>query len=121
MQLHASAAGRILLAYGSEKLRDKVLNVDRLQRFTPMTMVDPKKIKKELSAIKARGYAINRGERELEVAAVAGPIFDHEQQVRSALAVVGPIQRFEDNRVSELVQHLLAATRRISQSLGASV
>lgn len=121
MQLHASAAGRILLAYGSDELRHKILNVKRLERFTPRTVVDPVKIRKELPAIKKRGYEVNRGERELEVAAIAGPIFDHNQAVNSALAVVGPVQRFSDERIPELVKHLQTATRRISQALGASI
>jgi len=121
MQLHASAAGRVLLAYGSEALRESVLGGEWLERFTPRTMVDPEKIKSELDLIRQRGYAINRGERELEVAAVAAPIYDCEQDVGSALAVVGPEQRFSDARIGELLQSLLAAARNISMSLGASL
>ena len=120
MQLHASAAGRVLLAYGSGELRKKVLGAKRLERFTPLTMVDAGIIKVELAAIKKRGYAINRGERELEVAAIAAPIFNHEQAVKSALAVVGPVQRFSDERIAGISKELLDATRKISLLLGAS-
>ncbi len=119
MQLYASAAGRILLAYGPEALREKVLNLDRLERFTPSTEIDPKKIKKELAAIPKRGYSVNRGERELEVAAVAAPIFDHENNVNAALAVVGPVQRFSNHRIPDIVKNLMEATRKISVLLGA--
>ena len=121
MQLHASAAGRILLAYGTEVLRAKILKTNHLERFTPLTMVDPKKIKAGLPEIRKRGYAVNRGERELEVAAVAAPIFDHEQNVTESLVVVGPVQRFSDERVPGIVKNLLSATRKISKLLGASV
>lgn len=121
MQLHASAAGRVLLTYGPEALQEKVLGGEWLERFTPRTMVDPEKIKQELSLIRKRGYAINRGERELEVAAVAAPIFNHEHAVDTALAVVGPEQRFSDEHIGEMVKNLLAATRKISMSLGASL
>lgn len=121
MQLHASAAGRILLAYGTDALREKILSGKKLERFTPMTTVDSEKINNELPQIKKQGYAINRGERELEVAAIASPIFNHEQIVDSALAVVGPVQRFSDDRIPILVEYLTAATRRISRSLGAPV
>ena len=121
MQLHASAAGRVLLAHGTQELRDKVLGADRLERFTPLTMVDPQKIKRELTAIIQRGYAINRGERELEVAAVAAPLFNHDRTVTASLVVVGPVQRFSDEHIPDIVENLLNATHRISQSLGASV
>jgi DNA-binding IclR family transcriptional regulator len=121
MQLHASATGRVLLAYGSEALREKILGGEWLERFTPRTMVDPEKIKAELSLIRKRGYGVNRGERELEVAALAAPIFNHASEVDAALAVVGPEQRFSDERIGVMLENLLDATRRISISLGASM
>jgi DNA-binding IclR family transcriptional regulator len=121
MHLHASAAGRILLAYGSEELREKILNVPQFEQFTSLTITDPQRIKDELIAIKKRGFAINRGERELEIAAIAAPIFNHDHKVECALAVVGPVQRFSLNNEEEIVTKLLAATRKISQSLGAPV
>lgn len=120
MGLHASASGRIMLAYGSEELRQKILDVERLERFTPLTTVDSQKIQAELPEIRKRGYAINMGETELEVAAVAAPIFDHEQAVRGVIAVVGPVQRFSDERLPGIVDQLMNATRRISISLGAT-
>lgn len=119
MDLHASAAGRILLAFGSEELSGKILSRPTLEKFTSETMTDPKNIKDQLSIIKKCGYATNRGERELEVAAIAGPIFNHESKVESALAIVGPVQRFSKDRENEIVQNLLEATGKISELLGA--
>ena len=121
MQLHASAAGRVMLAYGPETLREKVFSADRLERFTPATEVDPIKIQKELAAIPERGYSVNRGERELEVAAVSAPIFDHENKVNAALSVVGPVQRFSNDRIPDIARRLMEATRKISVLLGATV
>lgn len=121
MQLYSSAVGRILLAHGSEELCTSVLNGVGLEQFTPMTKVNPEEIRKELAIIRERGYAINKGEQELEVAAVAAPIFDHEQKVTEALAVVGPVQRFSEEIIPDIVTHLLFATRRISRLLGAVV
>lgn len=119
MHLHASAAGRVLLAYGTEALRERVLSVEQLERFTPMTMVDPQKVKAALSKIRTHGYAINRGETELEIAAIAAPIHNHEGEVKAALAVVGPVQRFSEDRFDDILKSLLDATDRISNLLGA--
>lgn len=119
MDLHASAAGRILLAYGPEELAEKILSRPNLEKFTSETITNPKKLKEELAAIRKRGYAINRGERELEVAAMAAPIFNFENKVESALAIVGPVQRFSVDSEGEILKKLLEATRRISQLLGA--
>lgn len=119
MDLHASAAGRVLLAYGPEELAEKILDQSKLEKFTSETITNPKKIKQKLPAIRQRGYDINRGERELEVAAIAAPIFNFQNIVESALAVVGPVQRFSGEREDEILQNLLKATGRISQLLGA--
>ncbi len=119
MDLHASATGRVLMAYGPEELSEKILNRTTLEKFTSETITNPKKIKDQLSAIRKCGYAINRGEEELEVAAIAAPIFNYESKVKSALAIVGPVQRFSMNRENEIVQNLLGATRKISVLLGA--
>jgi len=121
MQLHASAAGRVLLAYGTQELRDKILQSAVLDKFTPMTMIDPKKINAELGRIRQKGYATNRGERELEVAAIAAPIFNHDGTVVTALAVVGPVQRFSDEHIPEMSKRLMASTDRISELIGASL
>lgn len=119
MDLHASAAGRILLTYGPKELSEKILSLSTLDKFTSETITDPKKLAEELSVIRQRGYAVNRGERELEVAAIAAPIFDHAKKVESALAIVGPVQRFSVDREEEIVHNLLEATRKISELLGA--
>ena len=119
MDLHASAAGRILLAYGAEKLCEKILDQTKLEKFTTKTITSAKKIKEKLPVIRKRGYDINRGERELEVAAIAAPIFNFENKVESALAIVGPVQRFSEDREDEILESLLEATRRISELLGA--
>jgi DNA-binding IclR family transcriptional regulator len=119
MHLHASAAGRVLLTYGSEDLRERILSRKQFESFTPMTMVDPQKIRAALSKIRKRGFAINRGETELEIAAVAAPIFNHEHAVAAALAVAGPVQRFSEDRFDDIVGGLIEATDRISKLLGA--
>lgn len=119
MELHASAAGRIFMTYGPEELSKKVLSQPELQRFTSETITDHDILAGKLGKIKKYGYDINRGERELEVAAIAAPIFNHERNVESTLTVVGPVQRFSRDHEAELISLLLGASRRISELLGA--
>lgn len=119
MELHASAAGRVLMAYGPDELAETVLGEVDLKKFTSETITDSGTLAKKLSSIRQRGYDVNRGERELEVAAIAAPLFDYEENVDSALAVVGPVQRFSEEREAEIVENLLEASRRISELLGA--
>ena len=119
MELHASAAGRIFMTYGPKELTEKVLSQSELQSFTSETITDHEILAQKLNDIKKRGYEINRGERELEVAAIAAPIFNHDRKVESVLTVVGPVQRFSKAHEVDLISHLMDASRKISELLGA--
>ncbi len=119
MQLHATAIGRVLLAYAPEPFLRKVLGRE-LETFTPSTIVDRRRIEEEILTIPERGYSVNREEREPGVAAVAAPVFDLDENVPAALSLVGPVQRFSEEALPGMVEKLLDATRRISQLLGES-
>ncbi|MGI9536096.1 MAG: IclR family transcriptional regulator domain-containing protein, partial [Desulfocapsaceae bacterium] len=80
-----------------------------------------KALAKKLGAIKKRGYEVNRGERELEVAAIAAPVFNYDGKVESVLTVVGPVQRFSKAREPEIADKLLEASGKISELLGAPI
>lgn len=120
MELHPTASGRVLLAYADEKFTDKVLDRADFVRFTPATLVDKDEIKRELAAIRERGYALNKEERELGIAAIAAPIFDFENKVPAALAIVGPVHRFNDENANAMRAALLDATREMSRLMGES-
>lgn len=120
MELHASAAGRVFMSYGPSELAEKVFSQPELRRFTSETITDHELLARRLKDIKKNGYEINRGERELEVAAIAAPIYNHERNVEATLTVVGPVQRFSDSHETELISHLLDASRKISEMLGAA-
>lgn len=121
MELHASAAGRIFMTYGPKELTEKVLDQAELKRYTAKTITDGDALARRLIDIKKNGYEINRGERELEVATIAAPIWDHERTVKATLTIAGPVQRFSKAHEAKLVEHLLNAGRKISEMLGASV
>lgn len=121
MELHASAAGRILMSYGPKELSTKILSQPKLERFTSETITSSKALAKKIATIKKRGYEVNRGERELEVAAIAAPVFDYDGKVESVLTVVGPVQRFSKEREPEIAHQLLEASRKISELLGAPI
>jgi DNA-binding IclR family transcriptional regulator len=118
MELLPTAAGRVLLAYASEEFTEKALReIDPVQ-FTPATIVDKDEIRRRLKEIRKRGYAVNIEGREQGIAAVAAPIFNHENRVPAALAIVGPVHRFTDENQEEMLESLLNATREASRLMG---
>ena len=117
-ELYAGAGGKVLLAYTSKEFRDQVLGEKVLQRLTPETIVERSRLEKEFAAIREQGYASSSGEVFTDVAGMAAPVFDHENNVCAALTIAGPIQRFTKDRQKEMVNSLLDCARRLSELLG---
>jgi DNA-binding IclR family transcriptional regulator len=119
-ELYAGAGGKVLLAYTPKEFRDQVLGEKVLQRLTPTTIVERSRLEEEFAAIRERGYASSNGEIFTEVAGMAAPVFDHENDVCAALTIAGPSQRFTEERRREMLDNLMASARRLSLLLGSA-
>ncbi len=64
LPLHCGAAGKVLLAYLSDKERKRILYGKPLAKFTPSTITDPALLEADLEQIRLDGYAVSVGERE---------------------------------------------------------
>jgi DNA-binding IclR family transcriptional regulator len=58
------------------------------------------------------------GERESETGAAAVPVFSQREGLIGALTLSGPLTRFTEERVAVMAPLLLAAGRRLSETLG---
>ncbi|HEY0484769.1 MAG TPA: IclR family transcriptional regulator [Mycobacteriales bacterium] len=99
--LHASACGKVLLAFGDEALLRTVLATE-LVRYTPHTIADPDDLREELHRIAEQGYALSEQERNEGVRAVAVPVRNRAGTVVAGLSAAGPVQRMSDEKVAEL-------------------
>ena len=117
LPLHAGAGGKVLLAFGSPDLRKKVLK-NFPKKLTRNTITDPKDFQREFESIRQQGFAFSSGERDAEVAALAAPIYNHEDQVCAALSVAGPINRFSPTHNAKNLKLLMASAERLSKMLG---
>jgi DNA-binding IclR family transcriptional regulator len=118
LPIHAGAGGKVLLAFGSSDLREKILQKTSLRKLTRNTITDPQGFRQEIKAIRQQGFAFSSGERDSEVAALAAPIYNHEDRICAALSVAGPIHRFSSAHNAENLKLLLAAAVRLSTLLG---
>jgi DNA-binding IclR family transcriptional regulator len=116
-ELHAGASGKVLLAYASDEFRHKILN-NNLKKITPSTIVERDRLGKEFETIREQGYAFSRGELVPEVAGMAAPVFDHENNVCGAMAVAGAEQRFTAERRQDMLKNLLSSAQKLSRLLG---
>jgi DNA-binding IclR family transcriptional regulator len=60
--LHASASGKMLLAYGCESDIDVFLKKAKLIAYTSNTIINEKELRDELRQVKSKGYAFDYGE-----------------------------------------------------------
>lgn len=102
--LHASAAGKLLLASRADWL--EMLPRSRLTRVTPQTIVDLSVMRVELDTIRSTQLSTQVDELEPELACVAVPIRGPDGSAAGALCLAGPSSRTE-----ALLSHTDAARR----------
>lgn len=113
--LHAGASSKAFLAFLPPDEVEAYVARD-LTAVTPRTLVETKKLKKELARIRELGYAHSFGERVEGAGAVAAPVFGRDGIPAGVISVCGPFERFRDEaeRTAELLlQHTHEASARL--------
>ena len=115
--LHAGASSKALLAFLPEDYREEYLAAGSLSAMTPHTITDPGRLREELEAIRAAGFAVSFSERDASAGSVAAPVFGHEGAPLGVISVSGPVERFRAEAQSAS-KALLAAVNDLSRRLG---
>jgi len=114
---HSTGVGKAALAFQSDVVIDRVIRAG-LPRFTPNTIVEPKRLKAELAAIRTRGYSIDDCEHEPELRCVGAPIRNSAGRVFAAISASGPTKRVTSDRVPELARIVMTHAELLSIRLG---
>lgn len=118
-QIHCTGSGKVLLAHLAEDKRESILESIELKHYTDETITDVNILRKELARIKKQGYALDMGERVIEMRCVAAPIFRHDGEVIAAISVSGPSSRITSYYLNnELIDILRNVANKLSKSLG---
>jgi DNA-binding IclR family transcriptional regulator len=110
---HATAAGKVGLAFGEAELPP-----GRLVRFTDKTVTDRGALDAELGEVRRRGYACAAGEREPDLNAIAAPVFALRGGLAAIAGVQGPAPRFDSKAMAEAVRELQPISLAMSHALG---
>jgi IclR family transcriptional regulator, acetate operon repressor len=115
--LHAGSSSKAFLAFLSEADREKYLAAGELPALTERTVTNQEALRRELAAVRGRGYAVSFGERQQGAGSVAAPIFNRQGEPVAVMSVCGPAERFRESagRVAAL---LLTETSALSRRLG---
>lgn len=106
--LHASPASRALLAFLSDAEIEQYLKVAApLRRFTPGTITEPEALREEVRRVRREGYARGYGDHTTGGTYIAFPVLDASGRPHAAITVGGPVDRFTQARVDELLPQML--------------
>jgi IclR family acetate operon transcriptional repressor len=111
--LHATALGKVLLAFGAAELP-----AGRLERLTANTIANRADLEADLEKIRLQGYGVASEELEVGLIAVAAPVRRDDGRVIAALSVSGPATRLIELRVSQVGTLCVAEANALSMALG---
>jgi len=114
--LHATGAGKCLLAALPAAARDALIDRLELRPYTPHTIVDPAALRRALDEARERGFTIDDEEYDDGVRCVAVPVGGTGDAI-AAISVSAPASRLTRQRCLELVPML----RRSASELAAAV
>ncbi|WCB91791.1 HTH-type transcriptional regulator XynR [Baekduia alba] len=105
---HVSAAGKVLLANLPPARLDDLL-ANELVGVTKRSKTSAAGVRRELAKVRKRGWALNDGESEEGLRAVAVLISaeDNGTGVDAAITLAGPAQRLTDERIETVAETML--------------
>jgi IclR family acetate operon transcriptional repressor len=116
---HASAQGRITLAFSPLDLQQRVL-ARKLAACTPRTLTDTAKLRERLALIRKQLYEVSVDETLLGISAVGAPILNFENELVGIIAVVGTTQHVHDPVEPQQLLNLRACAKAISLKLNST-
>lgn len=111
--LHATGTGLVLLAHAERDLQEQVL-YSPLERFTPLTVVDPEQLRRKLAQVRKTGVAVAQGQISPVHLVVAVPVSGPGGEVAAAISVVVETEQAQPRHLASL---LTQASRSISRAL----
>lgn len=116
--LHTAAPAKAMLAYLDAGKQNALIKRIKFTKHTQRTITSVSAYMRELKDVKARGYAIDRGEESDTFACVAAPVFDHRGDPVAALWVSGPSDRVRSSVFGKLGAMVKDHAAQLSHSLG---
>ncbi|MDX9953769.1 MAG: IclR family transcriptional regulator [Anaerolineae bacterium] len=119
LPLHATAAGKILLASLSGPRLERVLSAS-LPQFTERTLTNVGALREAVETLRGTGYALAEEELEHGLSDIAAPVLNHQGLVIAALGVSGPSFRLSHDVLKALAPEVVRAAAHISILIGYS-
>nr|WP_286193532.1 IclR family transcriptional regulator C-terminal domain-containing protein [Boseongicola sp. H5] len=118
LPLHSTAQGKLWLSSLTRKERLARLGAYRLVALTDRTIQDLDVLERELDQIRSQGFAINKGENEVDLGAVSIPVKGKTGEIILTLSLFGLLSRFDDQFVARAIERLRRAAQEIQDQGG---
>ena len=117
LDLHASAHGKVALAFGPEGLLDRCLARPR-KAWTSHTLCSPTALRRAVAQVRARGWSTAPNQVLHGVNGLAAPIFNHAARYVGAVAIAGSIQYIPASPPPDQIRAVTQTAKQISRKLG---
>lgn len=118
--LHATAAGKLSLAYLSAARQQAVLDQIQMEKFTEFTIVSRAELIEHCASIKVSGIAFADREEALQVTGSAAPIWNDEGKHVASLSLWSTSDFHTREDLVARTQMLTDTARKISAEMGAT-
>ncbi len=105
MDLHCTAVGKVILAFGPPDLLERLLAKQVYIRHTRNTITSPKLLQREIVRVRKLGYAVDDEEEEPAVRCVAVPV-SHAGRFAAGLSVTGATTQIPMSEVEAIAASL---------------
>jgi DNA-binding IclR family transcriptional regulator len=117
MPIHATAAGKVLVAWKSSEEIRHLLPL-RLEQFTEDTVTDVDEFVAQLATIRRDGYSTAVGELARDLFAASAPVRDSAGAVVAAISIAAPTSRISAKKIPSIAPDLVETADAISRGLG---
>ncbi|WP_045234802.1 IclR family transcriptional regulator [Deinococcus pimensis] len=114
--LHIGGTGKVLLAYSDPTVLEHVLSRP-LRRYTDQTITSADELRTVLEQVRHDGLCVARADFEADSYSVAAPVLDRHGQLIAALAVAGPLARFDPQQQERVRTLVRTAARTLASRL----
>jgi DNA-binding IclR family transcriptional regulator len=115
--LHSTALGKAILAALPEPLLQSTLDRIDLHARTPFTRTERSELRREIEAVRARGWSEEKGEDAVGVGCVGAAILSVEGMPIGGISVSAPQARLDEKRTQSIGERVAEEVGRITRDL----
>lgn len=115
--LHASSAGKCLVAFCDNDTREVLMQRCEFVTYTKNTVKNINEYQLEIDSVYRKGYALDNCEVDYDIRSVSVPIYDIDGKVRYSIGVLGNADIMSNAKIEKLIQKLESITKILLHEL----